>query len=162
MAYPDDLLEQAEHLANREIENPRQASLRRAISSAYYALFQLLVSESVSQWRIAYQRPQLARIFDHARMNVASTRVLNEKLFPFIGQDPASVAHLKTIATTFNELYEHRQTADYDTSTQWSRTEVLALIDLVKESFKSVDAIRSESIANDYLLSLFVKDRQQR
>ena len=162
MSYPDDLLEQPEYLANREIENPRQASLRRAISSAYYALFHLLVSESVSQWGIAYQRHQLARIFDHARMNVASTRVLNEKLFPFIGQDPASVAHLKTIATTFNELYEHRQTADYDNSTQWSRSEVLALIDLVKEAFKSLNAIRSESIANDYLLSLFVKERQQK
>jgi len=85
-----------------------------------------------------------------------------KKLFPFMGQDPASVTHLKTIATTFNELYEHRQTADYDNSTQWSRSEVLALIDLVKEAFESLNAIRSESIANDYLLSLFVRERQQK
>ncbi len=47
MAYPDDLLEQAQHLAQREPKRPKQASLRRAISSAYYALFHLLISEAV-------------------------------------------------------------------------------------------------------------------
>lgn len=41
MAFPDDLLEQAVHLARREPGRPRQASLRRAISTAYYALFHL-------------------------------------------------------------------------------------------------------------------------
>jgi hypothetical protein len=95
-------------------------------------------------------------------MNSASTRVLNEKLFPFTGLDPAIVAHLKTIATTFTQLYEHRQTADYDIAKQWSRTQVRGLIDSVKDAFKSLDAIRNESIANDYLLSLFVKERQQK
>jgi uncharacterized protein (UPF0332 family) len=46
MAFPDDLLEQANHLANREPELPRQASLRRAVSAAYYALFHLLIVPS--------------------------------------------------------------------------------------------------------------------
>src|SRR5882672_3162989 len=157
MAFHDDLLEQAEHLANREAENPLQASLRRAISSAYYALFHLLIAESVSQWGIADQRPQLARIFEHTKMNSASTRVLNTNLFPFTGQDPAIVGHLKTVAATFCELYEHRQTADYDNSTHWSRNEVLALIDIdrVREAFKSMESIRDVRIADDYLLSLF-------
>ncbi len=43
MAFHDDLLEQANHLARRERGRPRQASLRRAVSSAYYALFHLLI-----------------------------------------------------------------------------------------------------------------------
>ena len=34
MAYPDDLLEQALHLATREKRKPKQASLRRAVSTA--------------------------------------------------------------------------------------------------------------------------------
>jgi hypothetical protein len=38
MPYAHDLLEQAKHLANREKKRPRQASLRRAVSTAYYAL----------------------------------------------------------------------------------------------------------------------------
>src|ERR1019366_1843152 len=160
MAFPDDLLEQAQHLANRELEVPRQASLRRAISSAYYALFHLLIDEAVSKWEIAAQRPQLARMFDHARMNAASVRVLNAGAFPFTGQDPAMVAHLKTVATTFRRLYEYRQIADYDTTIQWSRTEVLKLIDSATEAFKSMNEIRGEGIANDYLLSLLLKDRR--
>jgi hypothetical protein len=47
MAYHDDLLEQAEHLADREIENPLQASLRRAF-------FGLLRPVSSSGFRIGF------------------------------------------------------------------------------------------------------------
>lgn len=92
-------------------------------------------------------------------MNAASERVLNAKLFPFTGQDPVLAAHLKRIATTFSQLYDHRQTADYDTATQWSRSEVLALIDSAAEAFKSMKAIRDTPMANDYLLSLFLKEK---
>ena len=46
MALSNDLLEQALHLATRESKRPRQASLRRAISSAYYGLFHLLIGEA--------------------------------------------------------------------------------------------------------------------
>src|SRR5207237_8369588 len=38
----DDLLELADHLARREPRRPKQVSLRRAISSAYYAVFHAL------------------------------------------------------------------------------------------------------------------------
>jgi hypothetical protein len=41
-----ELLSQAYHLATKEPKNPRQASLRRAVSSAYYALFHLLLYEA--------------------------------------------------------------------------------------------------------------------
>lgn len=40
----EQLLSQAEHLARKDrTPNPPQASLRRAVSAAYYALFHLLV-----------------------------------------------------------------------------------------------------------------------
>ncbi len=68
MAYHDDLLDQALHLARRDVTRPKQANLRRAVSTAYYALFHLLVSESVSYWRLKRQRTLLARSFDHRKM----------------------------------------------------------------------------------------------
>jgi len=37
MSLHADLLAQAEYLAKKEPKRPRQASLRRAISAAYYA-----------------------------------------------------------------------------------------------------------------------------
>ena len=42
MSLATDLLEQADHLARRERKRPKQASLRRAVSAAYYGLFHLL------------------------------------------------------------------------------------------------------------------------
>ena len=41
-----DLLEQALRLAKLDAKKPKQANLRRAISSAYYALFHMLVNEA--------------------------------------------------------------------------------------------------------------------
>jgi len=64
MSLAEDLLEQADHLARREKKRPKQASLRRAVSAAYYALFHLLISETVSNWRRADQRADLARAFE--------------------------------------------------------------------------------------------------
>ena len=159
MALHDDMLEQARHLATRERRRPRQASLRRAISAAYYALFHLLISEAVSKWKIADHRPKLARMFEHSRMNTASQRTRNVSTYPFTGQDPTVVANLRRIATAFNRLYDQRQMADYDLTVDWSRTDVLALIKAVDQAFLSMKAIRDTSIANDYLLSLFLKDR---
>jgi hypothetical protein len=68
MAFVDDLLEQAQHLANRERKEPRQASLRRAISTAYYALFHLLISEATLNWKRVEYRDALARVFEHGNM----------------------------------------------------------------------------------------------
>ena len=64
-----DLIEQAEHLAKREHRRPRQASLRRAVSAAYYALFHLLVREATNRLvQVAALRPRVARAFDHKTM----------------------------------------------------------------------------------------------
>lgn len=68
MSFADDLLEQAHHLAYREADDPRQASLRRAVSTAYYALFHSLVDEAVGQWGVERQRGMLGRTFEHGKM----------------------------------------------------------------------------------------------
>ena len=65
MALADDLLEQAQHLAMRDPKRPRQASLRRAVSTAYYALFHLLIAATIVNWKNLHQRSQVARGFDH-------------------------------------------------------------------------------------------------
>src|SRR5579863_4007092 len=75
MPFADDLLEQARHLANREPKRPRQASLRRAVSAAYYALFHLLTTETAKNWKRASDRARIARIFDHAQMRAVCTFV---------------------------------------------------------------------------------------
>lgn len=68
MAFAEDLLEQAYHRANLESGDPKQASLRWAVSTAYYALFHLPIDEAVGNWGVARQRSILARTFDHGKM----------------------------------------------------------------------------------------------
>jgi uncharacterized protein (UPF0332 family) len=72
MAYADDLLKDARHLAKRGGKHPKQSSLRRAVSTAYYAAFHLLVADFVANWRTPDQRARLGRMFEHRRMSGAA------------------------------------------------------------------------------------------
>ena len=46
MPYHDELLTQAGELIHKDAARSTQADYRRAVSTAYYALFHLLVSET--------------------------------------------------------------------------------------------------------------------
>jgi uncharacterized protein (UPF0332 family) len=151
MAFPDDLLEQAYDLANKEPINPKQASLRRAVSTAYYALFHLLIDEAVSKWAVERQRSILARTFEHGKMKGICHDVL------IAAKSGGSVLpDLNTVAQNFIQLQQHRHTGDYDNSMQWSRTDVLNVLTLAKEAFAAWRAISAEDEAQDYLLQLFL------
>ena len=151
MAYHDDLLRQAIQLAHKEPRNPRQASLRRAVSTAYYALFHLLISEAVGNWNRVNLRAALGRAFDHRTMKAASNRLQDTREFPFTGEDPRTVAALRGVAKTFVQLQEKRRTADYDNTTFWTRTEALAQVKSAEQAFNTWDPIRNEQIAQGYL-----------
>src|SRR5258708_703279 len=146
MAFADDLLEQAYHLANKEKDDPMQASLRRAVSTAYYALFHLLIDEAVSKWTVERQRSALGRTFEHKVMrNVCEDHVKN---FYSAGK-PESGVQLKSVAQTFIILQQKRHTADYDVSFNWSRTNAIGQVDLASAAFEDWRAIRTEDIAQD-------------
>ncbi len=71
-----DLLDQAEALARLDVKKPKQANLRRAVSSAYYALFHFLVEEFCraivgSQHEQVPYRDTLGRAFEHDTMKYA-------------------------------------------------------------------------------------------
>jgi uncharacterized protein (UPF0332 family) len=162
MPLPEHLLEQAQHLARREKKRPRQASLRRAVSTAYYALFHLLIEEATKNWKRAAQRALLARAFEHGRMKGACDKKRSE-LSALIGKIPPPPAqeleHLYTIVETFIQAQQQRHTADYDNSRQWTRTEVLAQIGAVHAAFQSWKAIRKDDLAQDFLVHLLVRER---
>ena len=155
MALAEDLLEQAYHLARREKRKPRQASLRRAVSTAYYALFHLLIRDAVGNWRRDEHRAELARVFDHGRMKKASQNVAHGN---FPGRPGRAVAKLKEVANAFVQLQEARHLADYDSSTDWSGTDTLNAVDRASGAFDAWLAIKKEKIAQDYLFqTLFIR-----
>lgn len=137
MAYHDDLLRQALQLVHQEPRNPKQASLRRAVSTAYYALFHLVISEAVANWKQVNLRAALGRAFDHSIMKAASNRIQDTRQFPFAEEDPGIVTALRAVAKTFVQLQEKRHTADYDNATFWTRTEALAQVKSAEQAFSS-------------------------
>jgi uncharacterized protein (UPF0332 family) len=165
MPFPNDLLEQARHLANREPKRPKQASLRRAVSAAYYALFHLLATETAKNWKRAAERPTLARMLDHGPMGkVCATKrdELNESFKTRLpaGREGEVAQHLHTITNTFVLMLQHRHTADYDGSTKWSRTDTLDKIQLVEAAFESWREIREETVAQKFLVTLLLRERK--
>jgi hypothetical protein len=164
MAFADDLLEQAEHLARREPKRPRQASLRRAVSTAYYALFHLLISETIRNWRRPAERNTLARMFEHGFMSKACDKKYREledyfKTNPPAGSELTIAKHVHLIAETFTVLQQLRHDADYDGSVKWTRTSTLAGVEAVEKAFQSWQAIREQPAAQDFLVTLLLKKR---
>ena len=160
MAYHHDLLRHAKELAEKDPANSTQADLRRAVSAAYYAVFHLLISETLAHWNLEGSRAGLARMFEHGMMAKASARVLDSKAFPYVGEDPVVVRKLKTIAEAFRELQDARHEADYNNAKVWTQGEA---IDEVWNAIIAViewEAIRDEKIAQDYLVSLLIKPRR--
>lgn len=159
MAFAEHLLEQARHLAKREPKRPRQASLRRAVSTAYYALFHLLISEATLNWKRVDQRPLLARYFEHCKMKSASDRQRAEcnkfmSAKPVPSLDLECMRHLHFVSHTFLQAQQQRLMADYDNATPWTRTDALMLITDVETAFASWRVIRDDAAAQAHLLSL--------
>jgi uncharacterized protein (UPF0332 family) len=159
MAFPDDLLKVAQDLANLHPENPHQASLRRAVSTAYYALFHLLISETTANWARPELRAILGRCFDHNQMKTASETKVSQintafKRNPPEGAEKTVAIHLRTVANAFIQAQQRRNDADYNMAKEWTPVEVDTQIASVNEAFKTWNVIRDEAVAQAYLVSL--------
>jgi uncharacterized protein (UPF0332 family) len=149
MGFPEDLLQ----LANEPLlaDEPNQASLRRAVSTAYYALFHLLIDEAVSIWPVERHRSDLARTFEHGRM-----KKVCEDLVRRVNRGANLPVELSTVAQSFIELQHHRHTADYDNSRQWSVLDVSIVWLQAEDAFVAWRAICDQDAAQDFLLQLFL------
>lgn len=165
MALHDDLLEQAQQLAHLDPKRPKQANLRRAVSSAYYALFHHLIDESSSfllGTKSDNLRRQLARNYEHGQMKSAAADFANPKgagAWRSVLPTPPSTA-LQFVASTFVQLQEARHDADYNLSRTLSRVEVDALVTQSQTAFARWKTIRGTDEANAFLVALLVKGRR--
>jgi hypothetical protein len=132
-------------IAMLDAGRPKQANLRRAVSTAYYAVFHFLADE-VCCAQIGTQNSQrpfrhaLSRAFVHTTMKSACSSfgggTLKSSVTKGLPQDPQGTYRIpkpiQDIAATFAELQEKRHLADYDLSERFKRSEVLTLIDQAK------------------------------
>lgn len=163
MAYADDLLQLARDIAKLYPEEAHQASLRRALSTAYYALFHLLISDAVASCSDPKLRASLSRMFDHGPMRkISDETVAKLKQRPPKGWESDLKEHLYSVAETFSEAHYNRHEADYNLIREWQPTEVSLLIERVADAFNSWNVIRGEEAARDYLISMLPsRDKKQ-
>ena len=161
MSLHADLLTQARELAVREPRRPSQASLRRAVSASYYALFHLLVDDATKRMlpgrNRAALRHCLARAFAHGGMKqVAQSFSRDEvpaKLAPGLNGQPLQLA-LVGVANAFVDLQEVRHKADYDTARRFTRREVLDLVYRAEQAFADWNQVRKSIQADTFLTGL--------
>lgn len=159
MPLANDLLEQAKHLALRERGKPKQASLKRAVSTAYYALFHLLVREASN--RVTPTQPphlvkHVQRAFDHTNMKSVCSSLENaqSKLGKLFALPPSS--DLLTVASSFVRVQTARNGADYSATQTLLRVDALNEIERVREAFEAWSRIRLAPEANVFLLALLL------
>jgi len=170
LALHHDLLEQASHLAKRETKKPRQASLRRAVSAAYYALFHLLIAEGARLLSPATPpglKILVSRAFDHGQMrHVCSSFVQGNagkpgnRSIPLATQavlrlplDPGLVQVLES----FVDLQEARHEADYDLAKVWTRLDTLNHVRTAEQAFNTWERVRDTSNASVFLAALLLQ-----
>ena len=144
---PDDLIRIAESLASGRAGNllgrPRQAELRRAVSTAYYALFHTLANHcadllvgtkssdrSDQAWRQTY------RSIEHGEVK---RRYTDRRTRRVLQQFPTEI---QDFVGQFVRMQELRHWADYDPFEYHPRSSVLQLIEETKTSiaqFNEVD-----------------------
>ena len=166
MSLALDLLEQAHHLSLRDSKKPKQASLRRAVSTAYYALFHLLTAEAAARVvpnALAQTRFAIQRWFDHTQMvracsffSAPSLTGAAHKLLP----RPLS-PDLLTVARAFVQMQELRHSADYDLSSTWNRVKAQQSIQLSRSAFAAWGRIRQTPEADLFLFALLDIKRLQ-
>ena len=154
MSFAEDLLEQAHYLAYRD---QGQASLRRAVSTAYYALFHLLIDDAVNNWAVDHQRRVIARTFEHGKM-----RDVCDALVRAIRSGIQKPKELNDVAVAFTQLQQHRHTADYDIGENWTLRDVENVLELADKAFAAWAAVRSHKEAQDFILDLMMPKRPNR
>lgn len=147
----DDLLSVADDLVPTPGRKPRQSNLRRAVSTAYYAMFHCLAKccadtlvgsrsadRSNPAWRQAY------RALEHG---FAKNSCKNQEIMKKFPQD------IEDFANTFVSLQEKRHSADYDPFAQFTKLEVISDISSARDV---IDRFRSSPIKDRRAFSAFV------
>jgi hypothetical protein len=162
MGIAEDLLALADRLAAPVPGEPEQASLRRSISTAYYALFHLLVQEAVQSWNgSSTARFGLERRFEHRIMKEVSNAVSRSSWRGWSVPSPVVPAELEIVAQVFVKLQEARQQADYDNAKVWVSIDALDKVADTRLAFENWAKIRTHPAANEFLLSLLIGNKRE-
>lgn len=159
MGFSEDLLEQAQFLVRREPNKPKQASLRRAVSTAYYAVFHLLTWEAADQ--AAPKNPgglkiRVTRSLEHNSMKKAAQQFESgnfpDAIKPLVSSSIPMA--LVEVARNFILLQDERHAADYDRTGAFSRARAQNAVGLAARVFAYWNTVRNTDDAKVFLAAL--------
>jgi hypothetical protein len=167
--FARQLLQQADALVRQDPKRPSQASLRRAVSAAYYALFHLLVGESStrvigSAAENSALRHTLSRAYNHGDMVKVAKWMQSNSLPDYLRALPNATRpppDLLMVAGTFVQLQEQRHLADYSLGQPFLKADATLLVQQAEDAFVRWAAIREDKAAGLFLLLLLVGDRMK-
>ncbi len=159
---PQELLALARHLVDRNPGAQVEGDLRRAVSTAYYAVFHLLINEAVSRMisDVSF-RPRIGRAFQHGQMKQICLQYMPQKtndVGEYVTKDRIVLAlEIKQIAETFHDLHEAREIADYDCGTTVSHLDAEAHVQRAESAFHAWLTGQAHPSATSFLQDLFAK-----
>jgi uncharacterized protein (UPF0332 family) len=164
---PTDLLAVARLLSSADASQPPgQAQLRRAVSTAYYAVFHKILRTAADRFA-GPDREQsgayvmLYRSFDHGHMKRIcedlQVSTLRDKIKAQLRRDSVS-QDTRDFAGNFPALQEARHLADYDPTIQFLPSDVASWIDVAEVAIEAFDRIASDEQA-DVLALLMVRSK---
>lgn len=155
---------QAHHLLNLDPRRPRQANLRRSISTAYYSLFSLLVDEAAVIMvgggpKQKLLRGYVIRAFGH--------RSISDVCRSFAQKNPGQKIRevlagreisddLAHVADTFCGLQNERNEADYNFVRSYAKEQVAIIIDDTKVAYQKWQNIKDDEATKIFLVALLV------
>lgn len=133
----DELLATARRLAKASPKKPRQADLKRAVSTAYYALFHAMAKSAADMVagtganKAEKAWAQVYRALDHGFAKNACKEVAK------LGFPPDVI----TVADEFVTLQEARHRADYDPLHRLTRAEAITLVARAESAVKILKGV---------------------
>ena len=148
---PTDLIETARGLVNLNQENPTQANLNRAQSTAYYAMFHALCLNCADTWVGSTEsdrnQPAWQQIYRAPNHKITKSKCRNSKMSQF----PKSI---QDFAGKFVDLQEKRHEADYDPLCKLDRSDVL--IDIANAE-TAIRNLQDSDLRNRTAFAVWVK-----
>jgi uncharacterized protein (UPF0332 family) len=150
-----DFLATALRLARASKNKPRQADLRRAVSTAYYAVFTCLAAACadclVGKTTVKRSSTSWARVF-RSLEHKAAKATLNR-----LASDPAQHS-ISRFSILLNALQEQRHSADYDPLSRIARSEAILAVDQATQAINDLDSL-SDDQKHQLAVQLLFKDR---
>ena len=164
MSLAADLLQQAKDLLALDPRKPRQANLRRAISTAYYSLFSLLAEDAagVVVGGGPGKKPlrgYVIRAFSHRGMADVCRGFARKNPSQRIREvlaDHEISDNLASVADTFCNLQNERNEADYNVVRNYAKEQARIIIDDTEMAHQKWLHLKENEVTRVFLVALLV------